>query len=78
MAIGVCLALPLVISYLQNDYRLDATERDIQHLAVTGMALAISGVQLFVFTLLLHGTVAATTSPRPRTAARERNGEGNR
>jgi glycosyltransferase involved in cell wall biosynthesis len=72
--LGVCLAIPLVISYLQNDYRLDATETDIQHLAVTGMALAISGVQLFVFTLLLHGTVAATSSPRPRIADRERDG----
>jgi hypothetical protein len=35
------------------------------HLAVTGGALAILGVQLFVFTLLLHGTVVATTQRRP-------------
>jgi hypothetical protein len=32
------------------------------------MAAVITGVQLFVFTLLLHGAVAATTGG-PRTAS---------
>ena len=31
---------------------------------MTGLALAIAGAQLFVFTLLLHGSVVATTRGR--------------
>jgi len=74
VALGVALGIPLVLDYFDNDFRLDASQRDQQHLAVTGLAAAISGVQLFIFTLLLHGTVAATSSPRPRIAAPERDG----
>ena len=36
------------------------------HLAVTGLSFGITGAQLFVFTLLLHGTILATTRGRPR------------
>ena len=36
-------------------------------------ALAIAGVQLFVFTLLLHGAVVATTRPAPRRRASHAN-----
>ena len=71
--VGVCLALPLVISYLDNDFRLTATDNARNHLAVTGMAAVITGVQLFVFTLLLHGAVAATTGG-PRTASQAERG----
>jgi hypothetical protein len=67
VALGVALALPLVISYFQNDLQLSAAEADENHLAVTGMAAAISGAQLFVFTLLLHGTVVATERNRSRS-----------
>ena len=35
------------------------------HLAVTGLAAAISGAQLFVFAAVLHGTIIATTRSRP-------------
>ena len=38
------------------------------HLAVTGLAAAVVGAQLFVSTLVLHGTVIATTRSRPRVA----------
>jgi hypothetical protein len=31
------------------------------HLAVTGLAAGIVGAQLFVFVLLIHGAVVATT-----------------
>ena len=68
--LGVGLGFPLVLDYLQNDFRLAVSETGKQHLAVTGLAAVIGGAQLFVFTLLLHGTVAATTSPRPRISAR--------
>jgi hypothetical protein len=64
--IGIALALPLLFSYFENDLRLGAGESAENHLAVTGLAAAISGAQLFIFTLLLHGTVAATTHGRPR------------
>lgn len=67
VASGLLMAVPLVLSYLENDFRLSAAELGKNHLAVSGLATAISGVQLFVFTLLIHGTVAATTGARPRT-----------
>jgi glycosyltransferase involved in cell wall biosynthesis len=66
MVLGVALAVPLVVSYISSDFRLAAADSGENHLAVTGLATAISGVQLFVFTLLLHGTVAATTGSRLR------------
>jgi hypothetical protein len=66
VALGVALALPLVISYFDNDLQLSAAESGENHVAVTGMAAAISGAQLFVFTLLLHGAVVATERSRER------------
>jgi hypothetical protein len=35
------------------------------HLAVTGLAAAITGAQLFVSTLVLHGTILATARTSP-------------
>jgi hypothetical protein len=64
--LGICLALPLVISYLNNDFQLSTAESGENHLAVTGMAAVIGGAQLFVFTLLLQGTVVATERSRSR------------
>jgi glycosyltransferase involved in cell wall biosynthesis len=64
--LGICLAIPLVASYISNDFKLVAANSGENHLAVTGLATVICGAQLFVFTLLLHGTVAATTGSRPR------------
>jgi glycosyltransferase involved in cell wall biosynthesis len=69
VVLGVCLALPLVFSYLDHDFRLSTAESGKNHLALTGLAAAIAGAQLFVSTLLLHGTVAATTSGRHRISA---------
>jgi hypothetical protein len=62
---GVALAIPLVATYVGNGLALKHADALPNHLAVTGGALAILGVQLFVFTLLLHGTVVATTQRRP-------------
>lgn len=69
--IGIGLAMPLVISYFENDLRLSFANKDEQHLAVTGLAAAVSGVQLFASTLLLHGTVAALTQGRAASRDRE-------
>jgi glycosyltransferase involved in cell wall biosynthesis len=61
LLVGLALAIPLVAAYISKDFVLSGSSA-IQkaHLAVTGLALAIAGAQLFVFTLLLHGTVVAT------------------
>jgi glycosyltransferase involved in cell wall biosynthesis len=64
---GVILAVPLVNAYITNDFVLNRPATTQQHMAVTGVACVIAGAQLFIFTLLLHGTVVATTRGRPRT-----------
>lgn len=58
---GVALGIPLVVNYISNGLRLASAETLTNHLAVTGLTLAIVGMQLFVFTLLLHGAVIATS-----------------
>jgi glycosyltransferase involved in cell wall biosynthesis len=63
---GIALAVPLIVDYVGNDFRLEAGIAAENHLAVTGLAAAICGAQLFIFTLLLHGTVAATRAGRSR------------
>jgi glycosyltransferase involved in cell wall biosynthesis len=57
---GIALAIPLAIAYLNNDLVLTPANFVQDHLAVTGLAVGISGAQLFVFVLLLHGAVVAT------------------
>jgi hypothetical protein len=70
VVVGIGLGIPLVADYLDRDFTLSAASSGVNHLAVTGLAAAISGAQLFIFTLLLHGTVAATTGrPKGRTSA---------
>ena len=64
-AVFVACAIPLVATYIGNGLALEQSDALPNHLAVTGVALAILGAQLFVFTLLLHGTVVATTRGRP-------------
>ena len=63
--LGIACAIPLVATYIGNGLALEQSDALPNHLAVTGVALAILGAQLFVFTLLLHGTVVATTHGRP-------------
>ena len=63
--LGIGCAIPLVATYIGNGLALEQSDALPNHLAVTGVALAILGAQLFVFTLLLHGTVVATTRGRP-------------
>jgi glycosyltransferase involved in cell wall biosynthesis len=71
VVLGVAFAIPLVVSYLGNDLALQSADTLENHLAVTGLAAVIAGAQLFVFTLLLHGVVVATTHGRPALPARE-------
>jgi glycosyltransferase involved in cell wall biosynthesis len=66
VALGVGLAIPLVIAYLGHSLALTSSDLTQDHLAVTGLVAAIAGVQLFAFVLVLHGTVAATAQRRYR------------
>jgi hypothetical protein len=69
IALGIALAIPLVHAYLANDLALQRADTVENHLAVTGLAAVITGAQLFIFALLLHGTVVATSIGRPSTPA---------
>jgi glycosyltransferase involved in cell wall biosynthesis len=71
VVLGVAVAIPLVVSYVGNDLALQSANTVQNHLAVTGLAAVIVGAQLFVFTLLLHGAVVATTQGRPRLSGRD-------
>jgi glycosyltransferase involved in cell wall biosynthesis len=67
VVLGVAMAIPLIETYFNNDLRLQRADALENHLAVTGLAAVVMGVQLFIFTLLLHGTVVATSRGRPRS-----------
>jgi hypothetical protein len=67
LVLGVAAAIPLIETYFNNDLRLQRADALENHLAVTGLAAVVMGVQLFIFTLLLHGTVVATSRGRPRS-----------
>jgi glycosyltransferase involved in cell wall biosynthesis len=71
VVLGIALAIPLIVSYLSNDLALERPDTLENHLSVTGLAAVITGAQLFVFTLLLHGAVVATTHGRPALPPRE-------
>lgn len=68
IAAGAGLAVPLAVAYLGHGLVLTSANFVQDHLAVTGLAAGIAGAQLFVFVLLLHGAVVATS----RRGARER------
>jgi len=57
---GAGLCVPLAIAY-SDHLRLSIANYSQDHLAVTGLAAGIVGAQLFVFVLLIHGAVVATT-----------------
>ncbi len=63
---GAALAVPLAVAYLNNNLSLTATNLAQDHLAVTGLAAAIAGAELFAFVLLLNGAIVATSRPRDR------------
>jgi glycosyltransferase involved in cell wall biosynthesis len=64
--IGVGLLIPLVVSYVNNDYHLESGVDFHQNLAVLGLTSILSGFLLFSFTLLLHGAVVATHRRGPQ------------
>jgi glycosyltransferase involved in cell wall biosynthesis len=68
---GVALAIPLLVTYATSDFALDRADTIQNHLAVTGLAATITGAQLFVSTLVLHGTILATVRVRPHLANQE-------
>ncbi len=61
--------MPLVVTYVADDLALSSADTVQNHLAVTGLAAVIAGAQLFVFTLVLHGTILATDRLHPRPGA---------
>jgi glycosyltransferase involved in cell wall biosynthesis len=64
--LSVAMAIPLFAIWVSNDLALSPSDAVENHVAVTGLSFGITGAQLFVFTLLLHGTILATTRGRPR------------
>ena len=62
---GIGMGIPLAVAYLSNDLVLTSVNYVQDHLAVTGLTAGIAGAQLFVFVLLLHGAVVATSRRRP-------------
>jgi glycosyltransferase involved in cell wall biosynthesis len=67
LATGVCLAIPLAVTYVADDFALSTADTVQNHLAVTGLAAFIAGAQLAVSTLVLHGTILATARLHPRS-----------
>jgi glycosyltransferase involved in cell wall biosynthesis len=68
---GLLAAVPLVVTYIRGDFLLAEANTIPNHLAVTGLGLLVTGAQLFAFTLVLHGTIIATTRARPRVVTEE-------
>jgi hypothetical protein len=56
------------VSFSDSGFLLERANTVPNHLAVTGLAAVVTGAQLFGFTLLLMGTIIATTRGRPRVA----------
>jgi len=71
VVVGIGLAIPLVATYTAAGLALEKADTLQNHLAVTGLAAIITGAQLFVSTLLLHGARIATTRQRPRVTMQE-------
>jgi glycosyltransferase involved in cell wall biosynthesis len=67
---GFAMAVPLVVTYVANDFALGSADTIENHLALTGLAAVICGAQLFVFAAVLHGTMIATTRTRPNANKR--------
>lgn len=70
VALGVALLIPLVVWWLTHDMELSDPETVQNHLAVTGLAAVVTGAQLFVSTLVIHGAFIITTQPRPKGTVR--------
>jgi glycosyltransferase involved in cell wall biosynthesis len=69
VALGLALSVPLLVTYVADDLALSSADTVQNHLAVTGLAAVIAGAQLFVSTLVLHGTILATDRLHPRPGA---------
>jgi glycosyltransferase involved in cell wall biosynthesis len=63
--VGVVLCVPLLLDYVHNSFSLTSQDAVADHLAVTGLSLAITSAELFIFVLLLHGAALATARPTP-------------
>ena len=68
---GILATVPLIVTFSDSGFLLERANTIPNHLAVTGLAAVITGAQLFGFTLVLLGTIIATTRGRPRVATQE-------
>jgi glycosyltransferase involved in cell wall biosynthesis len=59
--VGAVAALPLAIEYLDRGLELNRSMAPENHLAVFGATAMVSGFSVFVFTLILHGAVLASS-----------------
>ncbi len=71
MVAGLLAAVPLIVAYIRGDFLLARANTVPNHLAVTGLGALITGAQLFAFTLVLQGTIIATTRARPRVGKKK-------
>jgi hypothetical protein len=65
---GIAATIPLIVTFSDSGFLLERANTIPNHLAVTGLAAVITGAQLFGFTLVLLGTIIATTRGRPRVS----------
>ena len=65
VAVGIALAIPLIATYVGNELKLEQADTLSNHLARHRCRAGHAGCSVFVFTLLLHGAVVATTRRRP-------------
>ena len=64
--VGIGLLIPLVVSYFDNNFKLQSAIDYRDNMAVLGLTSILSAFLLFAFTLLLHGAVIATHRRRRR------------
>lgn len=64
VVVGVALCVPLAVAYVSNGLALSGAQLTEDHLAVTGLAVGITGAQLFSFVLVLHGAAITTLTKR--------------
>jgi hypothetical protein len=62
--VGIGLAVPLAIAYVNNGLALSLKNLPQDHLAVTGLALVVASAQLFGSMLVLHGAAVVTERTR--------------
>lgn len=58
--VGIFMTFPLIRDYLMNEFMLPSIASKNAHLAITGIALTLSGAITFIFTLIIHASILAS------------------